>query len=369
MKVLISGHNGFIGKHLRRQIACSKNEILVDYLSKSDFKSSELLENKISPNDLIFHFAGVNRDTSEDKVFKKNIQINQTLHSALEKIDFKGKLVFASSIQEKHNTLYGKSKKDSRLRFQKQSELLGYEFIGLILPNVFGPFCKPNYNSFIATFSSMIIDGKKPKIIDDKIIELLYVNDLTNELSKIITSSKKLNIENYVRKIKVSKTLDKLVYFHNEYFDNGHIPVFNSDFDVSLFNTYRSYINVKEFFPKPYKLSSDDRGDFTETLRSGSKGQASYSTTKPTKIRGGHFHTRKIERFSIISGKAKIILREILSNEKIEFILDGKIPSYVDMPIWFTHNIQNIGNNELVTIFWVNEHYDQNDSDTFMEKV
>ena len=369
MKVLISGHNGFIGKHLRRQITLKKLGIQFTYLSKSDFKSSELLENKISPNDIIYHLAGVNRDINEDEVFKKNNEINQALHSSLDKVNFKGKLIFTSSTQEEQNTLYGKSKKDARLRFQKQSERLGYEFFGLILPNVFGPFCKPNYNSFIATFSKMIVDGKSPQIIDDKLIDLIYVSDLTNELTEIITSSNKFNIDNYVKKIKVSDTLDKLLNFHEEYFDNGNIPVFNSEFDVSLFNTYRSYINLKEFFPKTHKLSSDDRGDFTEILRAGSEGQVSYSTTRTSMIRGGHFHTRKIERFSVISGKAKIILREILSNEKTEFILDGKTPSYVDMPIWYTHNIQNIDKSDLVTIFWVNEHYDPDDSDTFMEKV
>ena len=122
-------------------------------------------------------------------------------------------------------------------------------------------------------------------------------------------------------------------------------------------------------YPKNHILHSDERGFFSELSRSGSKGQSSFSTTKPQITRGNHFHTRKIERFSVIKGKARIQLRKYMTDETISFELDGKTPSFVDMPVWYTHNITNIGEDELLTFFWINEPYDENDPDTYMENV
>ena len=135
------------------------------------------------------------------------------------------------------------------------------------------------------------------------------------------------------------------------------------------FNTFRSYIDYKTFYPQLYKNNIDDRGSFIEVLRSNSQGQYSFSTTKPQVIRGGHFHTRKIERFSVIRGKALIQLRKIGTTEVFDYYLSGEDPAYVDMPIWYTHNIKNIGEEELYTMFWINEFYDANNPDTFFEKV
>ena len=369
MRILISGHNGFIGKHLRRNLKIQQSEYEIIFLTKSDFKSSDALCKKIKLQDVIFHFAGVNRDETPEIVYKKNHDINQKLLLALNKLSFKGKLLFTSSTQEEFDNEYGSAKKAARIDFENQSKKLDYKFYGIITPNIFGPFCKPNYNSFISTFSKMIIDGDKPVITDDKYISLIYINDFVNELLKIINDKDPLEINSLIKKIKVSEILNKLEMFNKIYINDGKIPEINSNFDLYLFNTFRSYINYYDFFPKNHKLNKDKRGSFTETIRSYSEGQSSYSITKKGIIRGNHFHTRKIERFSVISGKAKIQIREILSDKIIEFILSGNSPSYVDMPIWFTHNIKNIGDEDLVTIFWINEHYDDNDSDTFIEKV
>ena len=128
-------------------------------------------------------------------------------------------------------------------------------------------------------------------------------------------------------------------------------------------------ISLKGFFPIYYNEHVDERGSFSELTRAFSQGQTSFSITKKGVIRGNHFHTRKIERFSVIKGKARIQLREILSDNKSEFIIDGDKPSYIDIPIWHTHNIENIGNEELITVFWINEHYNEDSSDTYLENV
>ena len=369
MRILISGYNGFLGRHLIRKLKCLKEEFDIDFLTKADFESNKLIK-KISPNDIIFHFAGVNRDINEDVVFKKNNSLNELLLSALVKVKFKGKLLFTSSVQENSGTLYGKAKKNARLKFEEYSNSLGYKFYGIIAPNIFGPFCKPNYNSFIATFSSMLVNKKNPSIDNDKEVSLIYVGDFIDEIIKILNDDNEINLKkSLIYNYNVSDVLTKLNKFNDIYCEYGQIPSIDSHFDLCLFNTFRSYINISSFFPRSHKEHNDDRGSFSELTRAFSQGQTSFSITKKGVIRGNHFHTRKIERFSVIKGKAKIELREILSEEKSEFILDGSHPSYVDMPVWYTHNIKNIGDDDLITVFWINEHYKEETADTYLENV
>tara|TARA_B100000579_G_scaffold358943_1_gene315488 strand:- start:34 stop:1146 length:1113 start_codon:yes stop_codon:yes gene_type:complete len=370
LKVLISGHKGFIGGHLLRKLKCLDRTHQIDFLTKSDFQSRTNLTNKISPDDIIFHFAGVNRDINEEKVYQKNIEINQLLHSVLGDIDFKGKLLFTSSIQEDSSTLYGKAKKNARLKFEEQSNSLGYKFYGIIAPNIFGPFCRPNYNSFIATFSSMIINQETPTIDNDSKVSLIYIGDFIDQIVKILDSDKLVDLNTRsINKYHVSEILKKLNTFNDLYINNGQIPNVSLYFDLCLFNTFRSYIDINRSSPRKHEEFKDNRGMFSELARTFSEGQTSYSITKKGEIRGNHFHTRKIERFSVIKGKAKIQLREILSEEVLEFIIDGDQPSYVDMPVWYTHNIQNIGDEDLITVFWINEHYTEDTSDTYLENV
>jgi dTDP-4-dehydrorhamnose 3,5-epimerase-like enzyme len=157
--------------------------------------------------------------------------------------------------------------------------------------------------------------------------------------------------------------------FKEVYFVNGAVPNMDSKFKIQLFNTFRSFIDLKEYFPKSFNENIDERGAFVEVMRHGISGQTSYSTTVPGVTRGNHYHTRKIERFAVIKGKALIELRKIGTSEILSFKLDGSQPAYVDMPIWYTHNIKNIGQEELLTMFWINEPYDLADPDTYFEKV
>lgn len=369
MKILISGHNGFLGRHLIRKLKCLEEELSVDFLTKADFDSNNLIE-KISPNDIIFHFAGVNRDINDDIVYKKNNTLNESLLSALKEVKFKGKLLFTSSVQENSGTLYGKAKKSARLKFEEYSNSLGFKFYGIISPNIFGPFCKPNYNSFIATFSSMLINKQNPFVTEDKEVSLIYVVDFIDEIIKIISDDDELKLKkSLIYNYTISDVLVKLNKFNDIYCKYGQIPDVKSHFDLCLFNTFRSYINMDSFFPRYHEEHNDNRGSFSELSRAFSQGQTSFSITKKGVTRGKHFHTRKIERFSVIKGKAKIELREILSDKKFEFILDGAKPSYIDIPVWHTHNIQNIGDEDLITVFWINEHYNEVTADTYLENV
>ena len=368
MRIVISGHNGFIGGHLVRNISLHYSDPEIITLEKEDFKS-ENFNAKIQKNDLIFHLAGVNRAYSEEEVFKKNERLNTALLNHLNELSFSGKLFFSSSSQEDSNSPYGKAKKKARIEYERLSEELGFKFYFLKIPNVYGPFCKPNYNSFIATFSDTLIKNETPNIIQDNKVVLIYVNDLIHSILQLLKNHYPKLVSDVLQEFKVSEVLKKLMSFKQQYIEKGEFPEQKTSFDLNLFNTFRSYIDLKTFYPKKHILHSDKRGFFSELSRSGSKGQSSFSTTKPKITRGNHFHTRKIERFSVIKGKARIQLRKYLTEETITFELDGENPSFVDMPVWYTHNITNIGDEELLTFFWINEPYDENDPDTYMENV
>ena len=368
MRIVISGHSGFVGGHLVRNLNLHNPHHSLILLNKEDFLS-ENFNDKIQKEDFIYHLAGVNRAETDQEVYTSNIEINSTLLDHLEKINFKGKLYFSSSLQEDSDSLYGKAKKKAREDFDRLSKKLEFTFYSSLTPNVFGPFCKPFYNSFIATFSHQLLNNQSPKIITDNIVKLIYIDDYISSLLELLEGKSETINFNFLIEIKVSEVLEKLKLFFNQYIQENKIPNLESKFDKELFNTFRSYINHKEFFPRAYQLHSDERGSFIELSKALSMGQSSYSTTNSGITRGNHFHTRKIERFSVIKGKAKIELRKYLTDEIISFELEGNSPSYVDMPIWYTHNITNIGEEELLTFFWINEPYDQNDPDTYPEIV
>jgi len=204
------------------------------------------------------------------------------------------------------------------------------------------------------------------------LVNLIYINELSEEFYKEIVLETKgvktITVEHTSSK-KVSEILTLLKEYKASYYDEGKVPntPINS-FELSLFNTFTSFI-PKDYFPRKFIQHSDNRGAFVEIMRAGVSGQTSYSTTVPGITRGNHYHTRKVERFAVISGKASIQLRKIDSDEVFEYILDGDEPAYVDMPIWYTHNITNIGDTELITLFWINEPYDPKDADTYFVEV
>ncbi|MDA7855548.1 NAD-dependent epimerase/dehydratase family protein, partial [Cyclobacteriaceae bacterium] len=244
-------------------------------------------------------------------------------------------------------------------------------FTGLIIPNVFGPFGRPFYNSVIATFCHQIARGKIPKIDVDGDLKLIYVGELVEKIIHVIRDNDNTHelLIPHTAEAKISEILVKLKYFQNLYQEKGEIPAIQNDFELKLFNTYRCYMDIASYFPKKFIQHLDARGGFVEIARHGIRGQTSFSTSKPGITRGNHFHTRKVERFAVIKGKALIQLRRIGTNELHDFYLNGDKSAYVDMPIWYTHSIKNIGDDILYTIFWINEPFDANDPDTYFEIV
>ena len=370
IKIGVTGSNGFIGWHL-----CQILKLQVEIFELIEFKriwfeKTNELDNFVSNCDVIVHLAGLNRHSDENIIYETNVGLANKLVDSFNRTNFKGQVLFSSSIQEERNNNFGNSKKEARAIFSKWSKDKGTQYAGLIIPNVYGAFGVPFYNSVVATFSHQLVNNESPKIENDTTLNLIYINDLVKAIIDLFNKESEDVVSiKFTDSYKVSEILELLNQFKSTYLENGQIPGFKSQFELNLFNTFRSYFKLAKHYPVKYKNNIDERGNFVEIIRLETGGQVSFSTTKPGITRGNHFHTRKIERFSVIKGKALIQLRKIGTNEVVDYYLSGDEPAYVDMPIWYTHNIKNIGDEELYTMFWINEFYNINDPDTFFEKV
>ena len=375
----ITGQAGFVGTHLFNTLGLQPDKFERIAFEDAFFSDKSKLEEFVQSCDVIVHLAAMNRHNDPEVLYQTNINLTKKLIDACEKTNSTPHILFSSSTQEERDNLYGKSKKQGRELFEKWADKNNVQFSGLIIPNVFGPFGNPYYNSVVATFCYQLTHNEQPKIDVDGNMKLIYVGELVDHIikeiqkrnteSKIIQSSHITILISHSTEIKVSELLKKITSYKENYFINGTIPNLDNHFDRNLFNTFLCYINHAAFFPLKLKLNSDNRGSFVETLKLNSGGQVSFSTTLPGISRGNHLHTRKVERFVVIKGKARIDIRRIGTDEVLSFALNGEQPSFVDMPIWYTHNITNIGDEDLYTIFWINEHFNLEDPDTFFEKV
>lgn len=379
IKVGITGQSGFIGTHLYNTLGLYPDRFQRIAFEDSYFDDPIKLNGFVQSCDAIVHLAAMNRHNAPQVIYQTNINLCQKLIDACEATRSKPHIIFSSSTQEERDNLYGKSKREGRLLFDQWARRNHTAFSGFIIPNVFGPFGKPYYNSVVATFCHQLTHNEEPKIDVDGELRLIYVSELVEHfITKIDSVAQSRNVVSHVETvqiphtatIKVSALLARLNDFKSNYFDKGIFPNLTDPFERNLFNTFVCYIDHEKFFPRMLELKTDDRGSFVETVKLNSGGQVSFSTTKPGITRGNHFHTRKAERFAVIKGKAVIELRRIGTDKKLTFELDGdRNPSVVDMPIWFTHNIKNVGNDDVYTIFWISEHFDPNDTDTFFETV
>ncbi len=370
-KIGITGQNGFVGYHLSQTLRLYKKQFDLIPFERGYFDHPEKMDDFVRACDVIVHLAALNRHNDPEEIYRINTGLTQKLIDALERTDSNPQVIISSSTQEEWDNLYGKSKKEAREALAAWASRSGACFTGMIIPNVFGPFGEPFYNSVIATFCHQLAHNDEPCIDVDGNLKLIYVGELVVEIVKNINESVKNPklLVSHSSESKVSEILALLQGYRELYQECGKIPQIKSEFEHNLFNTYRCYMPKKDYFPRHFTKHSDNRGHFVELMRADISGQTSFSTTRPGITRGEHYHTRKIERFAVIQGKARIQLRRIGTNEVLDFELDGKNPSYVDMPIWYTHNIKNIGQEELITVFWINEPYDPEDPDTWFEKV
>lgn len=375
IRVGITGQSGFIGTHLYNTLGLYPGEFSRVPFRNGWFGEPEALAGFVGRCDVIVHLSAVNRHPDGQALYDANVELVEKLIRAMESARVRPHVLFSSSVQQELDNPYGQSKLRGSELFIRWAECAEASYTGLVIPNVFGPFGRPDHNSFVATFCHRLTHGEAPEIQTDKAVDLLYVGSLCREIVEEIRrrSGTRASVEEFRVspdfRSAVSQVLGWLMEFRDVYLDRGEFPFLPSDDQRNLFNTFRSYIDPDTHFPVLLKRNEDPRGVFVETVRSGGSGQVSFSTTRPGITRGEHYHTRKIERFTVLKGRARICLRRIGTDRIYEFLLDGESPAYVDMPVWYTHNITNVGTDDLYTQFWIDQPYDPSDPDTFYEPV
>ena len=366
MKVLITGSNGFIGKNLVERLRrCKGVEIKTFDVKDSADKLVEYLKNA----DIIFHLAGVNRPEKIKEFKTGNIELTQTIVDILEKVEKVIPVVFPSSIQALLDNPYGISKRKAEnilIEYSKRNDANIYIYR---LPNVFGKWCRPNYNSVVATFCYNIAHDLDVVISDSKNkIELGYIDDVVNELVEI-TKAKNADKNKYYYDVKQTFkiTLGELVNKLYELRDMRKtliVPDFSDSLMKYLHATYLSYLDEDAF---SYKLDSkmDKRGQLTELIKSKYFGQIFVSTSYKRVIRGNHYHDTKIEKFCVLKGKAVIKFRHIFEKEVLSYYVSGDDPEVVDIPPGYTHSIENLEDNEIIILFWANQIFNPEKPDTY----
>lgn len=372
MKVLVTGSSGFIGKNLMSALKLQKD---IDVLEFSRNQSSSTLPELVLQADFIFHLAGVNRPQNESAFTKDNVGLTKDIVNILRSSDKKTPLVVTSSIQAELDNPYGKSKLEAErivIEWGRQSDAPIYVYR---LPGIFGKWCKPNYNSVVATFCFNTINHLPIEVSDpSKIITLSYIDDVINSFIGLIDrapgTTKRSGFQSINRTFDVSlgELKNRIDALHNIR-TKLLIPDLNDTFNKFLYATYTSYLPADQF---SYNLSknSDERGWLTEFVKSNYGGQVFISSTKPGISRGNHWHKTKIEKFLVINGSAEIILRnKVNDSAAIKYMVSGDDMSVIDIPVGYVHAIKNIGKTELLTIFWASEILDKQFPDTFYEEL
>lgn len=369
LKVGITGMAGFVGSHLRDNLKPQKD---IEVLPFEDgyYQNPEIFIDFAKKADVIVHLAGVNRDEPQ-VVYQKNIELMEKL---LEYVDASGNkpyILFSSSTQIEKDNEYGKAKKRGMELLEQWVSKNNASAVSMVVPNVFGDSGRPFYNSVVATFCYQLTHGQTPTILKDGQMTMIYINDLVSDIIKLIKDRKAGYRVEYIKpraEIKVSQVLELLNKFKDFYFGKGMVPAVDGDFERDLYNTFITYMDEADW-QRNLKMNTDQRGSFIEVFKLENGGQVSFSTTKPGITRGNHYHIRKNEKFCVVSGQASIKLRRVGTTKVIEYKVSGDKPAWVEMPIYYTHNITNTGNSELLTLFWINEHFNPDDPDTFFEEV
>ncbi len=371
IEVLITGAKGFIGKNLVVHLD-NRSDI---HLHKFDHGDSlESLELALKSSEVVFHLAGVNRPTDMAEFAQGNRDFTGKMLEILRRLDRSPLFMLTSSIQAELDNPYGKSKKEAEeliLEFYKDTPEQVYIFR---LTNVFGKWCRPFYNSVVATFCHQLSHGEEIRIDDaTKQIEFVYIDDLVSTCLSIVegnfkgSSNRPFVTMQPTYRVELGDLADRL-RFVASIRKTGLLPDLFDPMNKYLYATYLSYLEADDF---AYQLEkkSDDRGYLFELLKSAHFGQMFVSRTYPGISRGNHYHHTKVEKFVVVEGQAKISFRQILGNQSFDYLVEGSECRVVDIPPGYTHSITNIGETDLITLFWANEIFDANHPDTTFLKV
>lgn len=368
--VLVTGAAGFIGKNLCATLEQDKEIEILRFDRKGTLNE---LAAYVKKAEFVFHLAGINRPKNEAEFDEGNRGLTQELLDILAEGGKRTPVAMTSSIQAELDNAYGKSKKASEEALFAWSENSGNPAYVYRLPNVFGKWSRPEYNSVVATFCHNIANGLPIKINESATeLELVYIDDVVKELVAAMNGSANFEDDGYCyvkRKFKTSlQELAETIYSFVDARDQLVVPNLEGYFERFLYATFTSFYSPDNFGYE-LKMRYDERGWLAEFIKSSQFGQIFISRTKPGITRGNHWHNTKIEKFLVIDGEAEINFRRVNSEEVIKYQVSGKQLKVIDIPAGYTHSITNTGSNDLVTLFWADEIFNPEDSDTYFLEV
>jgi UDP-2-acetamido-2,6-beta-L-arabino-hexul-4-ose reductase len=367
--ILVTGAAGFIGKHVCLALARRGDCKVIKFDMDTD---ASLLANYVSKADAVIHLAGINRPEKEEDFFKGNAGFTGDLCGMLLN-DGRGiPVIVSSSIQAVRDNPYGQSKlaaEQALLDYRRRSGATVHIYR---LPNVFGKWSRPNYNTVVATFCHNISRGL-PVVVNDRdaMLQLVYIDDVVAEFVGIICGAKDADVSSPavepVHSIRLGELHDMVVSFR-ENRRKGLLANLSDPFVKAMYSTYLSFLEEDDFAYQ-VDMKVDDRGWLFELVKSRCAGQIFVSKTKPGITRGNHYHDSKVEKFCVIQGRGVIRFRHVLGGGVIEYPVDDEEIKVVDIPPGLTHSIENTGEVEMITLFWANEIFDPGNPDTYFEEV
>jgi UDP-2-acetamido-2,6-beta-L-arabino-hexul-4-ose reductase len=368
-KILITGANGFVGKNVISAFLY-REDVVVSTYNRND--SLESLKASVETSDVILHLAGCNRSSDETDFQKINVDLTSHICGLLEDAQSKKTLIFSSSSQSMNDSIYGKTKGRAEEAIQGIKNILVSSLI-LRLPNLFGKWSKPNYNSVVATFCYNIARNIEVKVNpSSQKIDFCYIDQIVSLINELVTlppsspGSSIRKVEGSFQ-ISVSELHDLIKKIHESRYSFTVLD-FNDPLIIALTATYNHFL-PPEGRNVPVNLKQDQRGWLFELIKNKNAGQIFISTTKPGFFRGNHFHHTKIEKFCVIKGSAEIKMRDIFDKDVKTYNVDDKNIQIIDIPTGYTHNIINTGDSDLITIFWASEVFSTERPDTYFQEV
>ena len=375
MKILITGAQGFLGKNLVAELTKNyslqlepEHELLL-YDRDTDEK---VLDDYLRRCEFIFHFAGINRPERTEEFQEGNFGFIDLILKGLRKYKNSAPILMTSSIQAEQSNPYGISKKQGEDLLFAYGKETGSKVLIYRLSNVFGKWSRPNYNSVVATFCYNISRGLPIQIHnEDTILHLIYIDDFMDEMKAALFGKENRISEFCSVPITSEITLGRLAKTINSFYESRNtlaVPDLSNELEKKLYSTYLSFL-PENSFSYPLTMHIDERGSFTEFIRTADRGQVSVNVSKPGIEKGNHWHHSKNEKFLVVKGEALIQFRKIDKTEVIEYYVNDQCLQVVEIPPGYTHNIKNTGTDELITVMWANELFDPNHPDTWPLKV
>ncbi len=369
--ILITGYAGFVGKNL---VAELKNQGYENLLLFERGDAPETLAHYAAQASFVIHLAGINRPKDPSEFYSGNAGLTDVLLAELEKAANKAPVLVTSSVQAILDNDYGKSKKQAEDAIFAHGDKMGSPVYVFRMEGVFGKWCRPNYNSVVATFCHNIARDLPIQVRDPAFeLPLVYIDDVVRCILDALDGKVQKDAEGICRIHPVHSVtlgrLAELLYSFKESRQSLAVPALSPDsFEKKLYSTYLSYLPT-DAFKYPLTMHTDERGSFTEFLRSPERGQVSVNISKPGIVKGNHWHHTKNEKFLVVKGQGLIRLRRIDSQEVLEYPVSGDKLEVVDIPVGYTHSIENVGSEDMITVMWANEAFDPDHPDTYFLKV